>query len=565
MIEELNIRDLGVIEEAHLFLGAGMTAVTGETGAGKTMALTSLDLLMGGKADANKVRLGAERAVVEGVFRVNSDSPVIAMVEDAGGHVESDDDGASVIVSRHVLSKGRSRAFIGGASVPVSTLVNIAQHLVTVHGQADQLRLASPIQHRAALDQYANISGSDLEQTYAKQWATYQKLLKDVEHAKERAESAGTERLALEALIKRIDATEPEIGEDDALKNELLRLENVESLRQAIAHSLWALSGDESQQGALNLLDSSAHILGKSDDSELQNLAQALSHSSEIASEVVNQLGMIVETIDVDPERLNEIHERRAQLRAIQRELSMDIPTLLQRREDARIQLNELADPQAHIEQLERDCSASYSELMSLALQVSEQRIAAAKRLEKEVTVELQNLAMKDAIFTVAITKLDQPTKDGVDSIEFLLTPHNGAKAGKLATTASGGELSRLMLALEVTLSRGLSDADHTFIFDEVDAGIGGKTALSIGERLAMLSRKSQVLVVTHLAQVAAHATAHVVVDKQTERSSTVTQVRLIDAGERERELARMLSGHEDSEAARTHAAELLRASTMAT
>ncbi|MBM7825326.1 DNA repair protein RecN (Recombination protein N) [Arcanobacterium pluranimalium] len=565
MIEELNIHDLGVIQEAHLFLGSGMTAITGETGAGKTMALTSLDLLMGGKADANKVRLGAERAVVEGVFRVAENSPAIAIVEEAGGRVENDDAGVAIIVSRHVLSKGRSRAFLGGASVPVSVLQDVAQHLVTVHGQSDQLHLVSPTQHRIALDAYAGITNSEIEKAYVAQWDRYNQLLKEVAHAKERAESAGTERLALEALIQRIDATEPEIGEDEALKNESLRLENVESLRRAIAQSLWALSGDDSQQGALDLIDSSAHLLEKSDDSELKNLAQELLHASQIASEVVNQLGMIAESVDADPQRLNEIHERRAQLRAIQRELSMDIPTLLARRDEARAQLVALEDPQAHIEQLERQCEEASAELMDLGAKISARRAEAAKNLSAMVTSELHNLAMKDAIFSVDIVHLDKASKEGLETIEFLLTPHKGAKPGKLAATASGGELSRVMLALEVTLSQGVSDADHTFIFDEVDAGIGGKTALSIGERLAKLSQKSQVLVVTHLAQVAAYAAAHVVVDKQTEQSSTITQVRVMDAEERERELARMLSGHEDSEAARTHAAELLRASTMAT
>ncbi|WP_124054746.1 DNA repair protein RecN [Arcanobacterium ihumii] len=565
MIEELNIRDLGVIEEAHLLLDSGMTAITGETGAGKTMALTSLHLLMGGKADATKVRAGSEKAIVEGVFRVNRQSPAVSIIEEAGGEVETDGDTVSIIVSRHVHSKGRSRAFAGGASVPVTILQELAEYLVTVHGQSDQLRLALPVQHRIALDEFSGITGSALENDYNELWTEYIKINQELDEFRERAQEAGTERLALEALIHRIDATKPEIGEDEALRSESIRLENIEDLRLAISQTLFSLAGDETQKGALEHIDSSIHCLEKTDDEELIKLAQSLATASSITSEVVNQLGLLGESVDADPDRLNQIHERRAELRAIQRELSMDITTMLRRREEADVQLAQLQDPQAQIEQLETDLRNIRNKLENCASKISELRKQSATRLEKEVTGELQNLFMKDARFIVKVEKTEELSKDGMDSIEFLLAPHQGMPPGKLSTTASGGELSRVMLALEVILSKTVSDSDHTFIFDEVDAGIGGKTALLIGERLSQLSAQSQVLVVTHLAQVAAYAAQHVVVDKESVKGVAVTQVRVMNSDERERELARMLSGHENSEAARTHAAELLRGVTVAT
>ncbi len=565
MIDELRIRNLGVIEAAELSLSTGMTAITGETGAGKTMALTSLALLMGAKAESAKVRSGADMATVEGTFLVASDSPVIDIVKNAGGAVDETDDGVAIVVARHVPKSGRSRAYAGGQSVPQATLQQMADHLVTVHGQSDQLRLKSPSRQREALDRFGGEAVAHASRDYAQAWAAYIAATQALEDFEKEARQAGTERLALEALVTRVDAVKPLDGEEDELRAQALRLDNVEALRAAMASALGSLDGGEGGVGALTQLDSAYRELEKASasDPDLGLLATQLKEASFVTSDITNQLGELLGNLDADPERLNAIHERRAQLTALQRELGMDIPEIIERRAQADERLASISDPAAHMDKLRDEVTKAGKHLDDVGATLSKLRGDVGQRLSKSVTSELQALSMKDATFSVDLRRREAPAAHGLDDVTFLLSPHRGSDLLPLGSTASGGEMSRIMLALEVTLSGANPEADHTFIFDEVDAGIGGKTALSVGERLATLGQKCQILVVTHLAQVAAYASAHVVVEKQSSTAATNTGVVAVAQEDRERELARMLSGHEDSEAARTHAAELLRSAHM--
>ncbi|MDP9805567.1 DNA repair protein RecN (Recombination protein N) [Trueperella bonasi] len=560
MIEELRISNLGVIESAELNLCAGMTAITGETGAGKTMALTSLSLLMGQKADPARVRSGAERAIVEGTFVVQADSPVVDIVENAGGTVDNDGDMAAIIIARHVPAKGRSRAFVGGQSVPISVLSDIAEHVVTVHGQSDQIKLRSERMQRAALDSFGGVSIAEASQNYRKAWEGLRSATNELEKFQADMKQAASERLALEALVKRVDAVEPERGEEDELKARAMQLENVEDLRAAMAGAISSLEGFENESGALASLDSASQLLLQVSDADfdLADLGRQLKDAAVIASDVSNVLGIKLGELNADPEELNRIHERRAELRQIQRDLGMTIEEILETRQLADSRLASLASPDEHLEDLENAVARAREELEESALILTERRRAAADELSEQVTRELHSLAMKDATFSVSLTRANEALAHGMDEVAFLLSPHRGASKLPLATSASGGEMSRIMLAIETALNA-KPRPDHTFIFDEVDAGIGGKTALSVGERLARVAKSAQVLTVTHLAQVAAYAGEHVVVAKKSDGDTTSTDVRVVAGDARVSELARMLSGHEESQAARTHAAELIR------
>lgn len=558
MIEELRIKDLGVIEHAHVQFGPGLNALTGETGAGKTMALTSLMMLMGAKIDSAKVRAGAQAAVVDGTFVVDAHSPAIDIVRNAGGDVDIDDDQAVIYVSRHVPASGRTRAYVGGQAVPLAILKQLSEHLVTVHGQKDQLRLTAPQAQRNVLDAYGGTSVGKTLEKYRDAWETYQTMQRERDEFAAKVAQAGTEKLALQAFIKRVDAVRPVLGEEEELKKRAMVLENVEDVRNALTSAAVALDAEET--GALYNLDRAAYELAKisTTDPSLAELVTVLREVSSRASDVSNELGVKRATLDADPEQLNAIHERRAELRSLQRDLGMGIADIIERRETADERLAAIADPQANLGKMTQDVNKAWDEVERIGTKLSEQRTASAKKLGTSVTRELTQLAMKDATFSVSVTRANEARSHGLDDIECQLAPHRGSKLLPLGNTASGGEMSRVMLALEVVLADGNSTAEHTFIFDEVDAGIGGKTALSIGERLALLGRGCQVIAVTHLAQVAAYASRHLTVEKNLTASGGLTNVKVLDADERVAELARMLSGHEESEAALTHAAELL-------
>lgn len=565
MIEEISIRNLGVISDAKITFGSRMNALTGETGAGKTMALTSLLLLMGAKATATQVRHGEDTASITGIFSVPENSNILKIVEDAGGVVDYAGEEAEIIVSRQVLSSGRSRAYIGGVNVPVAALRKIASELFTVHGQQDQLRLSSKTEHLKALDDFANLREQKIFHDYLSKWQEWSEIKRKFASESENVAGIATERLALEALISRVENVSPYVGEDDELRAQANRLANVEILRSALAQSVQLLEGDEYQAGALNLIETACSELKQTHDTDYEKYAQTLHDSASIISDVLTDISRQLNSLDADPERLAEIHERRAEINTLIRELGMDLPTMLERAEEAKKRLQEIVDPDSYLQELANNLAIVEKELSAIAAKVSALRKKAAKHLSVAVTEELQRLAMKDAKFEINFTDLENLGKDGKDDVEFLLSPHPGAKLAKLTATASGGEISRIMLAIEVTLAKKVAHSQHTFIFDEVDAGIGGETALSVGRRLSELAQNAQVIVVTHLAQVAAAASTHLVVEKESSENQTKTQVRKLEKAEREIELARMLSGQADSEAARTHAAELISTISVAT
>ena len=576
VLEELRITGLGVIEDATLPLGPGLTVLTGETGAGKTMVVAGLGLLFGGRADAGRVRANPGRAVVEGRVRLSgrSGAAVAGRVADAGA--EADDDG-SLLLSRTVTAEGRSRAHVGGRAAPVALLGDIGEHLVAVHGQSDQLRLLRPAEQRGALDRFAGPEHEKLLGRFAERYGQWRAVEEDLAARRANATQRGHEANLLRLGLDEITRVDPQQGEDDILREESQRLEHVEGLRAAaqLAHQvlLGGSDGSDDTPNAVSLLGSAQHSVEAQAgvDRMLGELAERLSEISTLMVDVASDLGGYLESLDADPGRLGAGYERRAVLRGLTRKYSEDIDGVIAWAANATSRLAELDVSDSALEDLERERQRLAMDVAELAALVTMARKEAAERFADAVTAELTGLAMPHARIRLVVAPKPQgrgePTimvdgvrvgvgPDGADEVDIRLLPHPGAPAQPLQRGASGGELSRVMLAIEVVFAG--AGGPPTLVFDEVDAGVGGQAAVEIGRRLARLARGHQVLVVTHLPQVAAFADHHLVVAKDTGGAVTTSGVRVVRDTERSRELARMLAGLPNSDLGIAHAEELL-------
>ncbi|MEU5900891.1 MULTISPECIES: DNA repair protein RecN [Streptomyces] len=568
----MRIRSLGVIDDAVVELSPGFTAVTGETGAGKTMVVTSLGLLLGGRADPALVRIGAKSAVVEGRIAVPAGAPAVVRAEEAGAEL---DDGA-LLISRTVSAEGRSRAHLGGRSVPVGLLSELADDLVAVHGQTDQQGLLRPARQRAALDRYA---GDAVTVPLTKYTAAYRRLravTTEVEEittrARERAQEADLLRFGLEEIA----GVEPRAGEDTELAAEAERLGHAEALASAATAAHAALAGNPEDP---EVVDASTLVAGasraldavRSHDPALSALADRLGEIGILLGDVAGELAGYADDLDADPLRLAAVEERRAALTQLTRKYGEDIDAVLAWAEEGAARLTELEGDDDRLGELTAERDALRAELAGLAQALTDARQEAATRFAAAVTEELASLAMPHARVSIAISSTEVPEgadgvevdgrtvaygPAGVDEVELLLAPHPGAPPRPIAKGASGGELSRVMLAVEVVFAG--TDPVPTYLFDEVDAGVGGKAAVEIGRRLARLAKSAQVVVVTHLPQVAAFADRQLLVEKTNDGMVTRSGVQVLEGEDRVRELSRMLAGQEDSETARAHAEELL-------
>jgi DNA repair protein RecN (Recombination protein N) len=568
VLEELRITGLGVIESATLELGPGLTVITGETGAGKTMVVTALGLLLGGRADSGAVRSGSRAARVEGTLRVADLPHVVAAVDAAGGEVEGD----QVLLARNVAAEGRSRAFVGGASVPVSQLAEVAEPLVAVHGQSDQHRLLRPRAQRQALDAYGGEHTatllSDYRALHAELLATERELAEVVTHARERAREADLLRFGL----GEIEVVSPQEGEDTALADEEQRLGHADTLRTAAESAREALSSDEGNPDALAAVAAARTLLDgvRDHDHAAGELADRVAEITYLLSDVAADVASYAGGIETDPARLASVSERRAALTALTRKYGETVDEVLAWAETSAARLAELDDTDDRVSRLRERRDDLRTRLAPAAAALSDARAESAARLSDELTGELALLAMPHAVLRVEVRQSDSDDgllvgerrlrfgSSGLDEVEILLAANTGSELRPLHKGASGGELSRVMLALEVALA-GTSPVP-TFVFDEVDSGVGGKAAVEVGRRLAKLATSAQVLVVTHLPQVAAYADRHVVVEKSSDGSVTTSGLTLLDAAGRERELSRMFAGMDDSETALAHARELLEA-----
>ena len=582
MLNEIRIEALGAISVATAEFDRGLTVLTGETGTGKTMVVTGLHLLGGARADANRVRSGADRAVVEGRFSTaDLDQKAAAQIDemlDASG-AERDEDG-SIIASRSVSRDGPSRAYLGGRSVPAKSLSGFTNELLTLHGQNDQLRLMRPDEQRGALDRFAAV-GARLDR-YRKLRDAWQSARRDLVDRANRARELAQEADRLKFALHEIDAVDPSPGEDDALIADIRRLSELDALREAAAVARAALSGagEETAAELLGQPASAADGLGRAktalestDDAKLRGLADQLTEALTVVDDASRELGDYLNELPADASTLDTKLARQAELRTLTRKYAADIDGVLEWARESRDRLASLDVSEEALAGLQRRVDELATELTSAATELSKARSQAAKRLAKEITGELSGLAMSDAEFTITVTIMsandDDPAAltlpsgarahaggDGVDQVEFGFAAHRGTMVLPLSKSASGGELSRVMLALEVVLAASMTGT--TMVFDEVDAGVGGRAAVQIGRRLARLARNRQVIVVTHLPQVAAYADVHLMVDSTGKNGASGVQ--RLDGDDRVAELARMLAGLGESDTARAHARELLEA-----
>ncbi|MDQ7878136.1 DNA repair protein RecN [Microbacterium sp. QXD-8] len=556
MIEEMRLRDLGVIAEATLPIGAGFTAITGETGAGKTMVVTGLGLLLGQRADSGAVRAGASQATVDGVWIVPEDGPVAARVREAGGDVEPIGGGrAELYIGRSISSEGRGRASVGGRAAPAGVLADLADELVVVHGQSDQLRLRSAAAQRDALDRFGGEAVHTARDAYRRSFEHWRAIDRELSQLTDDRDMRAREAEDLRAQLSEIEQAAPQPGEDTELAARAERLANAEELRVAAATAHDGLSGEGDEPDAATLLAESRRVLERVHDPVLEELAGQLADLGYRVADVAAALaGYLADLDESGPHELAAVEERRAVLAGLVRAHGT-LDAAIDLLDTGSSRLAELDDDSDRIERLTEERDAAAAALDEAAAVLTAARTEAAARLGSAVTAELRALAMPDARLEVAVTA-GAETASGRDDVAILLAPHPGAEPRAVSRGASGGELSRVMLAIEVVIAA--VDPVPTFVFDEVDAGIGGAAAIEVGRRLARLSESSQVIAVTHLAQVAAFAANHLTVVKANDGSVTASDVRRLEGADREAEMARLLSGMPDSDAALTHARELL-------
>jgi DNA repair protein RecN (Recombination protein N) len=570
VLEEIRIGSLGVIESSTLELGPGLTVITGETGAGKTMLVTALGLLLGGRADTGTVRTGAKAARVEGVVRVDGMPDFAAAVEEAGGEVEED----RVVLARNVSAEGRSRAYAGGATVPVAVLAELTQPLVAVHGQSDQHRLLAPRAQRDALDRFAGdrVAGplARYVELRARLLAAETELAEVSSAARERAREADLLRFGLDEIA----AIEPLPGEDAELAAEEARLGFADTLRAAAERAREALSSESGDPDALAAAAEARTSLEsvRDHDPEAAELADRLGELTYLLSDLAADVASYASRLETDPTRLASVSERRAALTALTRKYGDTIAEVLAWAEQSSTRLLDLDDTDGRIERLREQVASLRTDLATTAAELTTARVGAATTLGEQVSEELTLLAMPDARLTIEVrqhavgaeapgalkvgTRWVRFGSSGVDEVELQLAANTGSPARPIAKGASGGELSRVMLAIEVALAG--TSPRPTCVFGEVHAGAGGRAAVEVGRRLAELAKNAQVLVVTHLPQVAAYADRHVVVEKSSDGSVTTSGLTVLDPEARERELSRMFAGMDDSDTALAHARELL-------
>ena len=555
MIEQIHIRDLGVIREAQLDLGPGLTVLTGETGAGKTMVLNALGLLLGSRSDASAVRKGQEQAFVEGRWLLPKEA--LDRITAAGIEIED----GELLVSRSISSEGRSKATVSGRSVPVGVLTEIGEHLVVVHGQSDQIRLKSASAQREALDQFAGASLAALTDKYSEIYSAWKMAANRLQVLTTESSSRAREADDIRAAVEELTKLDPKSGEDAELSELAERLTHLEELRIAAAAAHEELSSDsfDDSSDALTAIGKARRALEQvsNHDPELEKLAEQLKEIGFSLNETAASISSYIAGLDNDgASELEKIQSRRAELSSAMRKYGPTLDEVIAYLETAGSRLLDLDSSDEAIASLTIEEQQLSKQAHDLAEQISSIRTKAAAELSAAVTAELSALAMTGASLDASVTRLGELTAHGYDQVALLLSAYPGAEPRPIGKGASGGELSRIMLAIEVVLAK--SELAPTFIFDEVDAGVGGAAASEVGKRLAMLARNAQVIVVTHLPQVAAFASRHLRVLKSSTAEFTATDIVRLEGEQVVEELARMLSGLSESESGRSHAKELL-------
>lgn len=551
MLRELHIRGLGVIEESVIELSPGLTALTGETGAGKTMVVSGLGLLLGQRAETDLVRIGETKALVEGRF-VDLDQ-VVDQLDQVGGEL---DDGE--LIATRQIAAGRSRASLGGVQVPVATLAEVTGSLATIHGQSEQIRLGTPARQREVLDRSGGPDLAAALDHYRAIYAERAALIAERDELGANTEERLREIDLLRFGLDEIARVAPQPQEDADLAREAARLQAVDDLRMLAERASVALSGDDNDfAGAASLLGEARKDVERivELDSDAAELLAALREASSAADDAAARVAGYLADLEADPLRLEAVTARRAELAGLARKYGGDVEAVLAWAERSAERLARLDVGDARRVELDSLIAEATSRLQRAGETLSRLRGEAADRLAASAADELAALAMPDARLVFELRPLAEPGPHGLEQVTLLFSANRGAAPGPLSKVASGGELSRVRLALEVVLA---DDHGGTFVFDEVDAGVGGRVATEVGRRLARLAQHAQVIVVTHLPQVAAFADHHLVVTKSHDGNVTASGVAVVTGRDREAEIARMM-GADESDVALEHARELLR------
>ena len=567
MLEELEIHSLGPITSAHIDVHPGMNAITGETGAGKSMLLNAVELISGAPAQASRVRPDADRAWVQAIFDVTGNNEVEEQAQSAG----SDCVDNQLFINRTVPCTGRSRAVLNGHSVPRTVLSDISEQLVTIHGQSEQLKIASTSKQRDFLDTYAD--NIEQREEYSQAFRAYTELKSKLE----RVHNEQTQSIAridyLRESIARIEEVHPQVGEDEELKARRDVIEHSAEIIAAYGTALQALEGsgdDASGQSVLDLIARATHALQSLDHiDQAAELSERLENASDELQDIVFTLSRS-DTEDLNPAELDAINERIHDIDELLKRWGPDIAHVLEWKEKAQFELEDLDASPEKIAQLEEELKEAYTVSVKKAAVLTQTRTQAAEELSRTVTSELTSLAMEGSVLQISVSARNDLDAYGADNIVFELIPFPGSPALPVGKSASGGELSRLMLALELAAFEKKHDARDsraagtvpTLIFDEIDAGVGGVAAAQLGQRLAVLAQGAQIIVVTHLPQVAAWADQQFVVEKEKTSDSASTTVTAVTGDDRVREIARMLAGSQ-SNTSLEHAQELLEQSTL--
>jgi DNA repair protein RecN (Recombination protein N) len=563
-LEEISIRNLGAIEQSHLELGRGLNVLTGETGAGKTMILTALNLVLGGKSDSSLVRHGADRLMATAHFSLPKSEQ--SSFEEIGAEVED----GSVIISRTVGADGKSKALCGGNAVPAGTLAELTSSLIEIHGQSANSQIVKTARQRELLDRFGGADIAKPLNGYQEIFHIYGALKERLSALKASASKRDGEIAELQEFVAAWNKLKASRGECAATADEINRLSSVEDLRIASSGALANLDGEES--GALTSLHSARRFLeaAKGKDSKLEEIADRIAESLFILDDASTDLASYATSLEADPDRLNVLQERKAELNSFLKrwagagEPDEELILLAAKAKSAKEAIADLQGGDERTAEIETELLAAKKSLLDSAKKLSTARNKAAATLSNEVTNEIKALAMPHTRFFAEVVTPDYAgalkesdfTVLGCDEISMQIQGQADGPKIVLGKGASGGEMSRIMLALEVVIAK--SHPVGTYIFDEVDAGVGGKAAIEVGKRLHALSQSAQVIVVTHLPQVAAWADTHFLVSKSSDGTIVASGVTLLSDSARIEEIARMLAGLEDSSSAREHAAELL-------
>ena len=556
-LEEISIRSLGVIESSNIEFKPGLTVLTGETGAGKTMVLTALGLVLGSKSDSDLVRQGQERAIVTGKFAVPKD--LAAQIIDAGGEVEEE----SVVISRTVSTAGKSRVLVGGVVSSAVAVSSFASSLVEIHAQSSSSKLTKPGVARELLDRFAGIDLTAYQQTFDQ----YQQILRRINDLKEQLSQADRQIAELSKLADEFAKLNPKSGELVEIEDEIAKLGSVEVLNQAVSAALNLFENED--HSAVNMLQQIRKNLDQVNgkDKQLDAITERYTESLLNLQDISSDLTSYLSQLEADPNRFEKLQDRKASLNSLLKRYGKGsdkeaaFEQLLIDGKSAKERIADLSGGDQRVAELQKEADSLFKQLQEQGLALSKLRKVNGEKLSSQVTDEVRSLSMPNASFVIEQTIGDVKnsksfTSNGIDEISILFTAHSGGTALALNKVASGGELSRVMLALEVVIAE--AEPIGTYIFDEVDAGVGGKAAVEVGRRLSKLSKSAQVIVITHLAQVAAWADNHLVVKKSENGLVTQSDVMEVSATERKIEIARMLSGQEDSQTAQEHAGELL-------